>query len=288
MSQSPDQNYKNDVKLAGVVGWPIAQSLSPMIHGEWAARAGLCAHYIPLAISNTYDDFARAMDGLQAVGFRGVNVTLPHKEHALKYAAAASDVAKAAGAANMLTFGDDGPYADNSDALGFANAVREVSGKPGQHALVLGAGGAARGIILALKSLGVAQIEIANRTRAKAEAVAAAVGGDVLDWSARASAAGGADIIVNTTSLGMAGQPPLEMSLDGVKSTTLVADIVYTPLKTPLLQAAERLGNATVDGLAMLMHQATPGFRAWFGGEPQVDDALRQKLVRELERRGKV
>lgn len=274
--------------LAGVVGWPIEHSLSPLIHTIWAARAGVDGYYLPIAIAPTYEDFAAIMAALRKVGFAGVNVTLPHKEHALRYAAAASDAAKKAGAANMLTFGADGPYADNSDIAGFAEAVKSAGTlQDVKTALILGAGGSARGVAVALKELGASSITIANRTKEKAEALAEKFGLTAFDWASRSAAAGRADIIVNTTSLGMIGQPPLEIDLQGVKPGAVAADIVYTPLETQLLKAAAARGLKTVGGLSMLMHQAAFGFRAWFGAEAKVDAALETELIAELKRRGK-
>ena len=279
-----------DPILAGVIGWPIEHSLSPLIHTIWAARAGIDGYYIPHAIPPTYDEFAAAMDGLRKVGFKGVNVTLPHKEHALRYADISSDNAKQAGAANMLTFAPDGSYADNSDISGFAAAVMEGLGGRSmpQSALILGAGGAARGVGLALKLFGVKSVTIANRTREKADAIATDLGAEAIDWEGRGNAVGEADLIVNTTSLGMSGQPPLELDISPAKEGTIVADIVYAPLETPLLKAAKQKGLVITDGLAMLMHQAVPGFRAWFGGEAAVDEELRRELLQELKRQGRL
>ncbi len=280
-----DQSQSLDVKLAGVVGWPAAHSLSPLIHNLWARRARIAGHYIPIPVAPDYDAFTRAMDALRTLGFQGVNVTIPHKEHALRYAAAASANAQQAGAANMLTFSDDGPYTDNSDISGFAAAVREKKPDPGRRALVLGAGGAARGVILALRDLGVEEISIANRTRDKADALAKRFNAQAIDWTRRETALAAADLLVNTTSLGMSGQPPLVLDISALNPLALVADIVYSPLKTPLLQAAAACGAQTVDGLAMLMHQAVPGFRGWFGGAAVVDQALRDHLEQELARK---
>ncbi len=274
--------------LAGVIGHPVGHSLSPVIHAIWARRAGIDGYYIPLGVPPSYDDFARAMDGLRAVGFAGVNVTLPHKEHALRYAGSASAQAQQAGAANLLTFSGGAAQADNSDIYGFEAAVRAVSSVNGKSALVLGAGGAARGVILALKSLGAEDIAICNRTREKAETLADAFGLTAIDWADREEAIESADVFVNTTSLGMTGQPRLELALSNIRPGALVADIVYTPLATPLLNVAKAKGHKTVDGLAMLMHQAAPGFQRWFGGEAVVDDDLHTELVRELKRQGRL
>ncbi|GJL90638.1 shikimate dehydrogenase [Hyphococcus sp.] len=273
--------------LAGVIGHPVSHSLSPLIHTIWAKRAEIDGFYIPFDVPPTYDDFARAMDGLRAVGFAGVNVTLPHKDNALRYADTASENASRAGAANMLTFSDQGAAAGNSDISGFADAVRKQSSAPGKSALVLGAGGAARGVVLALKSLGVPEIMISNRTLQKAGKLAADFGLVVIDWQERTQSIEKIDILVNTTSLGMGGQPGLDMSLAGLKQSAMVADIVYSPLQTPLLKEAAAAKHKTINGLAMLMHQAAPGFRQWFGGEAVVDDSLHTDLVKELKRQGR-
>lgn len=275
-------------KLAGVVGCPVSHSLSPLIHTIWAQRAGVNGWYVPIEVPAAYDDFARAMDSLRIVGFAGVNVTLPHKEHALRYADAASDVATKAGAANMLTFGKERAEADNSDVEGFAASVRAAIGddQP-ERAVVFGAGGAARGVVLALQAVGVKSIVIINRTAEKAEKIAADLGGETVAWDARSKSLQNTDILVNTTSLGMSGQPALEADLSGLPDDAIVADIVYAPLETDLLKRARAKGCAVIDGLAMLMHQALPGFRAWFGADAAVDDALRAELVRELERRAR-
>lgn len=272
--------------VAGVAGWPVGHSLSPLIHGEWARRAGIVGRYVRIPVEPDYHAFARAMDGLRSQGLKGVNVTIPHKEHALRYADEASVNAKTAGAANMLTFGDK-TFADNSDSAGFAEAVREQTPAPGKSALVLGAGGAARGVILALQSLGVEDIFITNRTKKKAEVLADTFGLSAIDWDRREDALAAIDLLVNTTSLGMTGEPPLELSLETLRPGAIVADIVYSPLETRLLKWAKAKEHKTVDGLAMLMHQAVPGFRAWFGGEAVVDAALRAILVDELKRRAR-
>ena len=273
--------------LAGVVGWPIEHSLSPLIHTIWAYRAKIDGHYIPLAVPPDYDSFARTMDSLRVVGFAGVNITIPHKEYALRYADSVSDTAEKVGAANMLTFRETVTYAENSDVFGFQAAIKENAIEPStfKNSLVLGAGGAARGIVLALKETGVKELKIANRTKAKAERLAEQVGGCVIDWNDKDKAVEAADIIINTTSLGMKGAPPLPLDLSSLKSDAVVADIVYAPLETPLLRSAREKGVKTIDGLFMLMHQAAPGFKTWFGGPAEVDDALRTELVRELKRR---
>jgi shikimate dehydrogenase len=280
-------NMREKPILAGVIGSPVAHSLSPLIHTIWARRAQIDGYYMPIEVPTAYDDFAKAMDALKTIGFAGVNVTLPHKENALRYSDIASELASKTGAANMLTFTDNGSYADNSDVTGFESAVKNAA--PGLSVkgacLVLGAGGASRAIIIALQNLGAKNVFITNRTEEKAAALAEKFGLKTLAWAKRKHAAESADLVVNTTSLGMSGQPPLELGGAKIKPGALVADIVYTPLETALLKRARDAGNPGVNGLAMLMHQAAPGFRAWFGGEAEVDDDLRTALVDELERR---
>lgn len=273
--------------LAGVVGAPIDHSLSPLIHATWAHRAGVDGYYAAIEAPADPVEFRALVESLRVVGFAGVNVTLPHKETALTLADAASETARRAGAANMLTFRDGEVFADNSDVAGFAAAAQQAAGDALalERALVLGAGGAARAIILALTELGAGDIAIANRTMEKGDALAEAFGARAVDWAARHDAVGEADIIINTTSLGMTGEPSLEIDLAGAKPDALVADIVYAPLETPLLRAAAARGLKTADGLAMLMHQAVPGFNAWFGAKAVVDNELREALVAELARR---
>ena len=274
--------------LAGVVGNPIGHSLSPLIHTVWADRAGINGYYVPVEAPPAYEDFAAVIDSLKKAGFTGVNVTLPHKENAYRYADEKTSRAELASAANMLTFSAGGAIADNSDISGFAAALSaELSeGEAPGPALVLGAGGAARGIILALKEAGCDRVVVSNRTRAKAESLAEAFTLDgVIDWEERHDALKECRILINTTSLGMTGQPPLDLNLACLSAGAVVADIVYTPLETPLLRDAARADLRVIDGLSMLMHQAAPGFREWFKGEAVVDDALRAILVKELERR---
>lgn len=273
-------------RLAAVIGWPIAHSLSPLIHAIWAAREGANAYYAPVSAGPSFDEFARVADGLKAAGFRGVNVTLPHKEHALRYARTASDEAARAGAANMLTFRADGAYAENSDITGFAASLAEAGGKRGS-ALVIGAGGAARAVLIALsKKCGVKRIVIANRTRARGEEVAALVGAETVDWGWFREKIPQADIIVNTTTLGMSGHVDLAIDPREFNPETVVCDIVYSPPETALLRAARAKGCKTVDGLSMLMHQAVPGYLAWLGTKTAVDADLRARLEAALKARG--
>lgn len=270
-------------RLAAVIGQPIGHSRSPALHGHWLRRYGINGHYVPMAV-----DPARLADSLAALallGFRGCNVTIPHKEAALTLAAEVTPTARRIGAANTLTFRADGSFtADNTDAYGFIANLRQsapawqASAGP---ALVLGAGGAARAVVAGLLDAGAPEVRVVNRTRARAEELRAHIGGaiHVLDWPEAEAAMAGAATIVNTTSLGMAGEPPLEMSLDAAPATALATDIVYVPLVTPFLRAASDRGLATVDGLGMLLHQGVPGFEAWFGRRPEVDDDLRAAVL---------
>lgn len=274
--------------LAGVIGNPITHSLSPLIHTMWADRAGINGYYIPIEAPNSFDGFSSVVDSLRTIGFAGVNVTLPHKENAFQYADVKSKGAQTAGAANMLTFSHDCVYADNSDIVGFAEALKAQlhNGETIDSALVLGAGGAARGVVLALKGLGCKNISISNRTVEKAEALAEEFSlNDAVVWEDKESSLKDAHLLVNTTSLGMTGQPPLELNLSMLNTSALVSDIVYNPLQTPLLEDAHQANLRIVDGLAMLMHQAAPGFKQWFKGAAEVDDQLRAILTDELHRR---
>jgi shikimate dehydrogenase len=265
------------------MGWPIEHSRSPLIFAHWFAETGIQGSYVRLAVPP--DDFAEVFRNLHKAGFRGVNVTIPHKLMALALADEASETARAIGAANTVSFDADGRvFADNTDGYGFIENLRE--GAPAWDpaagpALVLGAGGAARAVIHALLEAGAPTILLANRTPKKAETLAAQFCPriEVIDWAARDVATSGAATIVNTTSLGMTGNPPLEISLEDAPATALVTDIVYAPLETPLLTAARARGLSTVDGLGMLLHQARPGFRAWFGADVSVTPALRRAVL---------
>ncbi|MDZ7629498.1 MAG: shikimate dehydrogenase [Parvularculaceae bacterium] len=272
-------------RTAGVIGWPVTHSLSPVIHETWAQREGRAIRYERLAVEPDDAAFRDAIERLVREGWKGANVTLPHKERALAIADEASGEARAAGAANMLTFSGRAIRADNSDIIGFAQAVAEAGVKP-SRALLLGAGGAARGVAIALeRRLGVKNIVVANRTRARAEDVARLCGGAVVDWEARADALDGADLLVNATSLGMAEHDPLDIDLTRLSPGAAVADIVYVPLETPLLRAARAKGCTGIDGLAMLMHQAVPAYEAWLGATALVDAGLRARLEAALRLR---
>jgi shikimate dehydrogenase len=269
-------------RLAGVIGDPISHSRSPALHGHWLARYGIRGHYVPMAVAAC--DLEAAVRTLPKLGFAGVNVTLPHKEAVLALVDAATERAARIGAANTLEFREGAVHADNTDGYGFLANLRQ--GAPGWRAdagpaLVLGAGGAARAVVDALVQEGATAVRIANRTRARAESLAAPHGNlaEVVDWSAASEAMVEATTIVNTTSLGMTGQPPLDVSLAAAPRSAVVTDLVYAPLETPFLAAASARGLRVVDGLGMLLHQAVPGFERWFGHRPEVDAALRAAVL---------
>lgn len=265
-------------RLAGVIGWPIAHSRSPALHGHWLARHRIDGAYLPLPVAPP--DLATAMNGLRAAGFAGLNVTLPHKQSVMPLCDTLDPSAARAGAVNTLVFGPDGIAGSNTDGAGFLANLRAHGVDPASGpVLILGAGGSARAIAAVLLALG-AQVTICNRTQSRAEALAAALPGlRVAPWAHRAQALPGHALLVNTTQLGMTGQPPLELPLDDAPPDLAVADIVYAPLETPLLAAARVRGLATVGGVGMLLHQAAPGFAAWFGVSPTVDQALQDAVL---------
>lgn len=268
---------------AGVIGWPVGHSRSPRLHGFWLARHGIAGAYE--AVAAPPDRFEAILRSLVAAGWRGANVTIPHKEAALALADEATARARAIGAANTLVFSSEGRIlADNTDAFGFLENLKERAGarwRPGAPAFILGAGGAARAVVHALLEAGAPEIRIANRTRARAEALAAEFGPRLraVDWSEAGAALPGAGLLVNTTSLGMAGEPPPDLDLSAADPDALATDVVYTPLVTSFLESAARRGLAFADGLGMLIHQGRPGFAAWFGVEPVADEAVRAHLL---------
>jgi len=272
-------------KLAGVLGWPVGHSKSPRLHGYWLEKYNIDGAYLPLPVEP--DDFAKAVHGMQAMGFRGANVTVPHKERALNIADEASERAHKIGAANTLVFREDGSiFADNTDGYGFyENLVKGAPDwrAPDGPAVVLGAGGAARAVLVALIEAGVPEIRLTNRTKERAEQLADEFDGpiSVVDWAAREEALSGANLLTNTTTLGMTGQGLLELDIFELPKTALVNDIVYAPLMTNLLEKAHAHGCSIVDGLGMLLHQARPGFEAWFGVDPVVDEDLRQFVLED-------
>jgi shikimate dehydrogenase len=260
-------------RLAGILGWPVAHSRSPRLHGLWLQRHGIDGAYVPLPVAP--EAFAGAVRGLAALGFRGANVTIPHKEAAFAVCDEVDATARRMGAVNTLQFRDGRILGSNTDGFGFLENIRQQV--PGWQAgagpaVLLGAGGSARAITVALLEAGCPQVVLVNRTPARAEALARAVGGPVT--VAATPPLDGAALLVNTTSLGMQGQPPLSVDLAPLPAQAVVADIVYVPLETPLLAGARARGLRAVGGLGMLLHQARPGFAQWFGVDPVVDAEL--------------
>ncbi len=278
------------MKLAAVVGWPVGHSLSPRLHGYWLREHGIDGAYVPLAVRR--EDFARVLDTVRRAGFAGVNVTIPHKEAAFALAHTLDKAAEAAGAVNLVMFGDDGRlHGYNTDAPGLAAHLSATLGEGflhGQSAVLIGTGGAARAGVLALAGLGAREIRILGRSEARTQALVQIFTGRVsaqlttVLWSDWAKAAADARLIVNATSAGMAGQPALDLTLDPLPKSAAVCDIVYNPLETPLLKEASTRGHPVVDGLGMLLHQAVPAFAAFYGVTPQVTPGLRAELEKAL------
>ncbi len=269
-------------RLAGVMGWPVAHSLSPRLHGYWLRHHGIDGAYLPLPVRP--EAFERALDSLAALGFRGVNVTLPHKPAALAACDSVDAVAARIGAVNTIVFEDGKALGSNSDAYGFLEHLRQslpAWRADAGPAVVLGAGGAARAVAVALIDAGVPGIRIATRSAERAAALASSLDGTLstVAWPPPPAALADAGLLVNTTSLGMTGQPPLTIDLSGLPAGAAVYDIVYNPLETALLAEARRRGHPAVDGLGMLLHQARPGFARWFGVEPEVTEDLRRFLL---------
>lgn len=272
-------------KLAGVLGWPVAHSRSPRLHGFWLDRHRIDGAYLPLPVRP--DRFADAVRALRDLGFRGGNVTIPHKEAAFAVCDLVSRRAERAGAVNTLVFHADGTIAgDNTDGWGFLESLRAAIpdlALPGRRAVVLGAGGAARAIVAALLDEG-ARVALVNRTPDRAAALARTLGGAIAAhaWDAVHALLPAADLLINTTALGMKGTPSPVLPLERLPDHAIVADIVYVPRRTGLLRAAERRGLRTVGGLGMLLHQARPGFAAWFGIDPVVDAELEAFVAADI------
>ncbi len=275
----------SDVKipLAGVIGSPIAHSKSPELHRHWLQTYGVAGFYIPMDVAS--GDLEQVLRSLPKMGFVGVNITIPHKEAVLGIADLVTDRATLIGAANTLIFRKDGKiHADNTDGYGFIENLR--AGAPDWQpkagaAVVLGAGGAARAVIVALLDAGVPRIILTNRTRSRAEKLQYDFGNrvEVVDWVQAGNVLEEAALVVNTSSLGMVGHPEMRIPLDGLRPATIVTDLVYTPLRTTLLESAALKGCVTVDGLGMLLHQGVPGFERWFGPRPAVTDVTRQAVL---------
>jgi shikimate dehydrogenase len=273
----------NSTPQAGVMGWPVTHSKSPLVHGYWLNHYGIEGSYVRLPVEPT--GLAEALRSLADKGFVGVNLTVPHKEAALDLVDEVSHEARRIGAANTIFVSDEGRLcAENTDAYGFITNLQasqpalDLTSGP---AVVLGAGGASRAICVALQDAGVPEVRLVNRTLSRAQNLAAILGGNIriAPWDQRSAQLNDSVLLVNTTVLGMAGQPPLEIDIATLAQDGVVTDIVYSPLETPLLAAARTRGNRTVDGLGMLLYQAQAGFEGWFGRKPEVTPALRDYVL---------
>jgi len=272
--------------LAGVMGWPVSHSRSPTLHNYWIKHYGLTGSYVLLPVDPVR--LPAAIAGLPALGFAGCNVTIPHKIEAMRLMSRVDPVAKRIGAINTIVVEADGSLSGyNNDGFGYIQSLLDA--QPNWRAdagpvTVLGAGGAARAVIVSLAERGAKEIRLANRTPGKAEDLAREFGGPVkaIAWEQRHDALADVALLVNTTSQGMTGQPALDISLEKLPARALVSDVIYVPLETPLLAAARRRGNATVNGLGMLLNQARPAFNAWFGIMPAITPELRQSIEATL------
>ena len=281
-----DNKAHHSFGLAGVMGWPVAHSRSPKIHSYWLEKHGLPGAYVLLLVAP--GALPVALPGLAALGFRGCNITIPHKVDALGLVHAVDANAQRAGAVNTIVVQSDGSLKGfNNDGFGYVQSLLDA--QPDWRAdagpvTVLGAGGAARAVVLALADRGAKEIRLVNRTFEKADAMAREFGAPVkaLPWTERHAALADVALLVNTTSQGMLGNPPLGVNLDALPGHALVSDVIYVPLETPLLAAARLRGNATVNGLGMLLHQARPAFEAWFGVLPDVTPELRRIIEATL------
>ena len=271
------------VPLAAVIGDPIGHSKSPVLHGFWMRAYQISGHYVALHVTSA--DLEQVLAAMPRMGFVGANVTIPHKETVLDLADIVTDRARAIGAANTVTFHKDGKIeADNTDGHGFLANIQQnapaFDAKDGA-AVILGAGGAAKAVIYALLEAGAPQVRVLNRNLDRAKNLSARFGDrvSVHEVSDLPNLLGDCNLLVNSTSLGMIGQPPLAADLSNLPKTAVVNDIVYAPLETDLLKQARAMGAVAVDGLGMLLHQAAPGFAKWFGKEPAVTDDLRRAVL---------
>jgi shikimate dehydrogenase len=269
------------MKRAAVMGWPVAHSRSPALHGFWLKTYGIDGSYERLPVQP--EDLPKALRDLPAQGFAGVNLTVPHKEIAMSVVDSISDVGRRVGAVNTIFVTADGKLnATNTDAYGFITSLKV--GAPAWRtgagpAVVLGAGGAARAVVAALQDAGVPEVRILNRTLERAETLAREFNGKAVAWEQRAAVLADASLLVNTTTLGMKGQAPLDLDLARLPAAAVVNDIVYVPLETDLLRDARARGNTVVDGLGMLLYQAQAGFEGWFGRKPEVTQELRDHVL---------
>jgi len=264
------------------MGWPVMHSRSPMLHNHWFRQYDLAGSYVPLAIRP--EGLGAALRALHPLGFAGVNLTIPHKQQALTIVDEVDTVARSIGAISCVVVRPDGSLAGtNNDCWGFIENLRQE--QPDWRAdagpiVVIGAGGGSRAVCYGLAQDGAREIRLVNRTLARAKGIADELGAPIeaVPWEQRGDALEGAAMVVNTTSLGMIGQPALDISLDKLPASAIAADIIYIPLETPFLAAARRRGNRTVNGLGMLLNQGRPAWKTWFGLEPDVTAELRRMI----------
>ena len=274
---------KKKLLLAGVIGDPILHSKSPILHRFWLNQNNINGHYIPLKVSKI--DLELVLKTLPKMGFSGVNVTVPHKESVLKIANEITQSASQIGSANTLTFLPCGGFkADNTDGYGFLKNLEENEptwDSSNAKVLIIGAGGASRAVISALLNSGVSKIVITNRTYERANELKEYFDRkiDVIKWNEKEQFLREINTLVNTTTLGMLGYTNLNLSLSSINKGTIVLDLVYNPIKTTLLQNAEKQGCKIIDGLGMLLHQAIPGFKEWFGVEPKITNEIRKRIL---------
>lgn len=272
--------------MAGVMGWPVMHSRSPLMHNYWMDQQGLTGTYVPLAIKP--GALAPALKALHPLGFAGCNLTIPHKLEAMTMVDEVDEVATKIGAISCVVVRSDGSlFGTNNDWLGFIGNIKQQ--QPDWRAdagpvAVIGAGGGGRAVCYGLLQQGATEIRLVNRTFEKAEAIAAEFGGPIqaLRWEDRHHALDGAAMVVNVTNQGMVGEPALDLRLDRLSTSALAADIIYTPLETPFLAAARERGNRTVNGLGMLMHQGPPAWKLWFDVEPVVTAELRKRMEQSI------
>jgi shikimate dehydrogenase len=272
--------------MAGVMGWPVMHSRSPLLHNYWFKQHSLAGTYVPLAIRP--EGLSAALRALQPLGFAGVNLTIPHKQHAMTLVDEVNPVAIRIGAISCVVVRPDGSLiGSNNDCYGFIHNLKQAMPAWRANAgpiVVLGAGGGARAVCYGLLQEGAKKIRLVNRTLARANGIAAEFGSgiEVLTWEEREDALAGAAMVVNATSQGMSGQPALDIRLDQLPKTALATDIIYVPLETPFLAAARKRGNPTLNGLGMLLHQGRPAWKAWFGIEPEVTAELRTLMEKSV------
>ncbi len=276
-----------DFPKAFVCGHPIEHSRSPIIHNHWLKHFGLKGSYKRIDVKP--EDLSSFLRGLKDAGYVGGNTTLPHKEAVFSFVQNTDDAAKAIGAVNTLWFEGNELMASNTDAYGFAANLDDqlLDWRQARRAMVFGAGGASRAILYALNKAGFEHIDLVNRTLPRAQSLAAAFGEHInpATWTEAEKLISQAELLVNTTSLGMEGQPDFPAIFDHADADAMASDIVYTPLETPFLKMAKQRGQKTSDGLGMLLHQAVPGFEKWFGVKPAVDADLRSLVLADINKK---